>query len=248
MLPIVIEVRKLIIEILMEAVENEVDEKIKKPKYIAREKKLIQISKFTTVMKTELEKCLDYLGSPNRYRIFQYGLGFKEHHLLAQLENKWRHIVFDIPLSPFLPPSKTKKNFLLLLEPIGILYKYNKKEEYLLVDPQSSNFLQELGKQFEIVFFTSTNKESSLLNFMGFLDKLEIMGILDKSNMTYKGAKRIKDLSKIGGGYEQKKMLIIDDKQNHKYYSNCEDNLYLINSNRTHIRAMRMRGKLVRLQ
>ena len=39
------------IDILVEAVDNAEDTKMKKPKYIAREKKLIQISKFTSIMK-----------------------------------------------------------------------------------------------------------------------------------------------------------------------------------------------------
>ena len=55
MIPCVLESRKLIIEILYEAIENLMqDNKIRKPKYIAREKKLIQISKFVSVMKAEL--------------------------------------------------------------------------------------------------------------------------------------------------------------------------------------------------
>ena len=50
-LPLVIEIRKLLIENHIEAIDNEVDAKIKRPKYIAREKKLINISKCTNFMK-----------------------------------------------------------------------------------------------------------------------------------------------------------------------------------------------------
>ena len=116
------------------------------------------------------------------------------------------------------------------------------------MDPQAGYFLEEICKFFDVIFFTHTDKESSLLNFMGFLDKLSIMGILDKHHLTYRGAKKIKDLSKIGGGYDMKKILVVDDKQNHKYYLDVPDSLYLINSNRTQIRAMRIKGKLIKMQ
>lgn len=86
----------------MEAVENEQqDNKIRKPKYIAREKKLIQISKFTTMMKSEYEKYSNSLGSPHRYRNFYIPESLREHSLLVSLEQKWRNIVFDIPIPPF---------------------------------------------------------------------------------------------------------------------------------------------------
>lgn len=126
----------------MEAVENEQqDTKIRKPKYIAREKKLIQISKFVNLMKELYEKCMRYIGSPNRYRIFYLPEdGFKDHEELIKTEISWRHIIFNVPSSPYINSSLNhsnivisghklrQKEYMLVLEPLGILYKYNKKE------------------------------------------------------------------------------------------------------------------------
>ena len=41
---------------------------------------------------------------------------------------------------------------------------------------------------------------------------------MDKHYITYKQAKPIKDIHKIGGGYKNDKILVIDDKHNSKYY------------------------------
>ena len=45
------------------------------------------------------------------------------------------------------------------------------------------------------------------------------MGILDKPYLSFKGGKAIKDINKIGTPYNQNKILILDDKNNKKYYS-----------------------------
>ena len=56
---------------------------------------------------------------------------------------------------------------------------------------------------------------------MGVLDKFHILGILDKHHFTHKKAKMIKDIGKVGGGFKMKNTLILDDKQNQRYYSGC---------------------------
>lgn len=54
------------------------------------------------------------------------------------------------------------------------------------------------------------------------LDKAEILGILDKHFMTHFSAKLIKDINKIGGGYQNNKILVLDEKSNAKYYQGCK--------------------------
>ena len=49
---------------------------------------------------------------------------------------------------------------------------------------------------------------------MAILDKFQILGILDKHYFSHKKAKVIKDIEKIGAGFDMKKTLILDDKQN----------------------------------
>jgi hypothetical protein len=75
-----------------------------------------------------------------------------------------------------------------------------------------------VGSKFDIVFFTYAYKESSLLNFLGTLNKAQLAAILDRHHFSYSQAKPIKDVSKIGGGYNYKNILIVDEKTNNKYY------------------------------
>ena len=74
-----------------------------------------------------------------------------------------------------------------------------------------------------------------------------MLGVLDKAFLTYREAKIVKDVSKVGGGFELRKTLIVDDKSNHKFYYDCGSSLHLIDSNRNHVRIGRIRGKLVKL-
>lgn len=111
---------------------------------------------------------------------------------------------------------------------MNLLYKYNKKEESLQIDSYTELFLKNLSYLFDIVFFTHADKESSLLNFLGVLDQAEILGVLDKHYLTHLTAKLTKDISKIGGGYPQNKILVLDDKNNSKYYLGCKHSLLLL--------------------
>ena len=36
-------------------------------------------------MKSDIEKCFEGLGSPYRYKTFQFGNGFRDHNALTQL-------------------------------------------------------------------------------------------------------------------------------------------------------------------
>ena len=91
---------------------------------------------------------------------------------------------------------------MLVIEPLGILYKYNKKEENIFIYPYAEDFLSELSEYFHIILWTHVDKEESMLNFMGCLEykNIEIPFILDKEFMRYRKAKLNKDLSNIGGG------------------------------------------------
>lgn len=103
-------------DILVEGVENEQqDNKIRKPKYIAREKKLIQISKFTGMMKNEYKKYINGLGSPNRYRTFYFPDNLRDHAALLALETQWRNLTLDVPIPPFIQSKPNRKEFLVVI-------------------------------------------------------------------------------------------------------------------------------------
>lgn len=85
-------------------------------------------------MKAELDRCLSSLGSPNRYGVFSFP-GFKEHKSLYEWEEKLRKIVFDVPCRPYIVNPSSPKKFLLIMEPLNILYRYNKKEETIQIEP-----------------------------------------------------------------------------------------------------------------
>lgn len=54
-------------------------------------------------MKESYEKYMKYLGSPNRYQIFHLSdEGIKEHEELIKIEIKWRNIIFDVPITPYI--------------------------------------------------------------------------------------------------------------------------------------------------
>lgn len=48
--------------------------------------------------------------------------------------------------------------------------------------------------------------------------------------MTHLNAKPIKDINKIGGGYGKNKVLVIDDKNNTKYYAGCKNSLLFLDA------------------
>lgn len=81
------------------------------------------------------------------------------------------------------------------------------------------------------MLFTHADKDSSLLNFLGILDKAEILAVLDRHYMTYLTAKPVKDISKIGGGYPSSNVLVVDDKLNSKYYLGNKNSLLLLDNN-----------------
>lgn len=43
--------------------------------------------------------------------------------------------MFDIPKRPFILTNNSKKEYLLVIEPLNTLYRYNKKEETIQIDP-----------------------------------------------------------------------------------------------------------------
>lgn len=61
------------------------------------------------------------------------------------------------------------------------------------------------------------------------------------------GAKPIKDISKIGGGYPDDKVLVIDEKANAKYYAGCKHSVLLVEGNHNETKIARVNGKLVRM-
>lgn len=65
--------------------------------------------------------------------------------------------------------------------------------------------------------------------------------------MTHLSAKSIKDMNKIGGGYAQNKILVVDDKINSKYYLGCKHSLLLLEGNHTEAKIARVNGKLVKM-
>lgn len=100
----------------MEGVENEQqDNKIRKPKYIAREKKLIQISKFTGMMKAEYKKYINGLGSPNRYKTFYFPDNLRDHSVLLALETQWRNLTLDVPIPPYIPSKLNRMECLAVI-------------------------------------------------------------------------------------------------------------------------------------
>ena len=105
-----------------------------------------------------------------------------------------------------------------------------------------------MNNYFDILLFTHTDKDESLLNFLGVLDKAEILGILDRHFMTYRKAMPVKEISKVGGGYPAKKVLVIDEKVNAKYYEDCPSTVMLIEGYHTQTKLARIGGKLVRIQ
>lgn len=100
---------------------------------------------------------------------------------------------------------------------------------------------------FDIVFFTSAYKESSMLNFLGTLGKAELVGILDRHNFSYLQAKPIKDISKLGGGYVKKNILVLDEKIHSKYYPQCKYPLMLVEGNRVEARIHKKNGKVTKM-
>ncbi len=46
--------------------------------------------------------------------------------------------------------------------------------------------------------------------------------------MTHLAAKPIKDITKIGAGFVNNKILVIDDKLNAKFYHGCKESLLLV--------------------
>ena len=64
--------------------------------------------------------------------------------------------------------------------------------------------------------------------------------------MSYREGKGVKNLAKIGTGYSMKKMVVIDDKNHKHYYEGFENSLYLVDSNHTHMKICRVKGKLMR--
>lgn len=70
-------------------------------------------------MKENHEKCLNNLGSMNRYKSFLWPQsGYREHEELFKLEINWKKLIFDIPKPPYIPciiDEKKKKNMILVL-------------------------------------------------------------------------------------------------------------------------------------
>ena len=71
---------------------------------------------------------------------------------------------------------------------------------------------------------------------------------MDKGYLSFKGGKTVKDISKIGTGYNLKHMLILDDKNNHNYYDEKQENVHLIETNHSHMKICRVKGKLLKKQ
>ena len=133
-----------------------------------------------------------------------------------------------LPSTPFIK-QRMKKKFCLILD-IDETITYSIKLKigyYFLIRPGVIEFLQEISKYFEIIFFTSSYK-----NYADFiLDKIDSRGFiishrLYRSHVSFENGRSVKKLNLIGR--DLKKIIFVDNLRYNAKYN--PENLYLIPS------------------
>ena len=169
--------------------------------------------------------CLN-TGANSIFPLQNLKLSYNFNYLNSELFKKEEKNI--LPTAPFIK-QKMKKKFCLILD-LDETITYSVKLKigyYFLIRPGVIEFLQEISKYFEIIFFTSSYK--AYADFI--LDKLDPRGFLIshrlyRSHVSFENGRSVKKLNMIGR--DLKKIVFVDNlKYNAKYNP---ENLYLIPS------------------
>lgn len=104
--------------------------------------------------------------------------------------------------------------------------------------------MDKLSQEFSIVLFTAHEKESSLLNFIGSLDKNKVLGVLDKNYLTYLEGKPHKNISKVCASFPRENILVLDEKSNLHLYRNSPHMLLVIEGSHNNSKVIKLNGRL----
>lgn len=125
---------------------------------------------------------------------FEIKLPISHQEMGVKIDNL-KEKILHIPKAPFVHVNTL--GFTLVCQPEGLFYAEDKKNSCILIKPFAEEAIRSIAKKCDIIIF-SRKKKSTLETFVREAGNLPIKSILDKSFITYREGKKIKDLAKLG--------------------------------------------------